>query len=155
MAKGRVRRHTQRGNGVALTRIIREAFGKSRFVNLALALCFLAAQLVPSTLAVAASFDDSDYVVICTVDGFKKIPLSQLGLDPMGSDSPAGKMPAQDCPICLHICAKGFAALPPQTAFAALPNALDASVRLDRSSPVVWANRHATPAVPRAPPILL
>ena len=93
---------TPKGAFVALTGKIRKKVRSARFLNVMLALCFLAAQLVPTAFAAAARFDDSNYMVICTADGFKKIPFAELGLGDLAQEDGGSELPLQEECVCLE-----------------------------------------------------
>ncbi len=138
---------------MVLTAKIRAYIGKTRSLNVLLALCFLAAQLVPTGLAAAASLDQSGYVVICTADGFKKVPLADLGLgDLPGAPSDLDIPGQQDCPLCVLICAHGGLESAPQVAVIWAPLPVDTPLILDDRpvTPIDLASLHD--ATPRAPP---
>ena len=136
-----------------LTAKIRAYMQKTRCLNVLLALCFMAAQLLPAGLAAAASLDQSGYVVICTADGFKKVPLADLGLGDLPGNPADLDLPGQqDCPVCVLICAHGGLDLAPQVAviWAPLPDHTPLLLD-DRPSTIVGlASRYD--ATPRAPP---
>ena len=107
---------------MAITGKIRQKVRSARFVNVILAVCFLAAQLVPTAFAAAAVLDDSDYMIICTADGFKKIPFAELGLQDLANGDTQSDLPAQEeCALCNLVCAKGLSDAAPHGAVVWLP----------------------------------
>ena len=138
---------------MSLTGKIRKTVKTTRFLNVLLALCVLTAQLLPTAFAAASTIDDSDYLVICTADGFKKVPLAELGLQDLGKGDAGANVPTQqDCDVCQLVCAKGLSDAAPHVAVVRLPRpSLHHIVRDDR--PFVFAatdyNQQTTP---RAPP---
>ena len=138
---------------MALTGKIRKTVKTARFLNVLLALCVLTAQLLPTAFAAAATLDDSDYMVICTADGFKKVPLAELGLQDLAKGDAGADFPAQeDCPLCLLMCAHGLSDAAPHGAVVRLPRPpLHHIVRDDRPVFLAAADyKDYTP--PRAPP---
>ncbi len=141
---------------MALTGKIRKTVTSARFLNVLLALCVLTAQLLPSAFAAAAAIDDSGYMVICTADGFKKVPLSELGLQDLAKGEAGTDLPAQeDCAVCQLVCAKGLSDAAPHGAVVRLPRPpMHQIVRDDR--PVFLASADHTQNIsPRAPPAIV
>ena len=112
------------------------------------------AQMLPAGLAVAASVSSADYLVICTADGFKKVPLADLGPDaPPGGELDTSYPGLQDCPMCISVCAKAMSNLDRQAAIIWAPLSAPAHLVADNGSvvPHDLTSRHS--ATPRAPPV--
>ena len=141
---------------MALIAKIRRQISRSQYANVLLAVCFLAAQLVPTGFAVAASIAPSDYVIICTVDGFKKVPARQIGPSDGGTDPSDRNMPEpSECLTCMHVCANSISESAPHTAVIIVPQASHHELVLDGGPIVVLASGFSYQTAPRAPPYFL
>lgn len=117
-----------------------------------LALCFLAAQWSPQILTVAAASGAQNFTIICTADGFKKVPLSELGLDRFGFGGPQQDIPNQDCPVCVLICASSVSDLTPQVAIVWAPIPPTAFATNDDHAIAPQQAYYERSASPRGPP---
>ncbi len=118
-----------------------------------LAVCFVVAQLLPSAMAFAAG--SSDYVVICTADGFKKVPLAELGLQDLGGETQSNVPSQQECPVCLLICANGVSELAPHGTIVWAPTREETEPVLDDRPTGLDFQLVKSDAPPRAPPYLI